>query len=90
MKKYISIAMLYLFISIQSFVFAASPCTTSFAQGYAVAQYDLIMGLKECDSALLSGPCKEEVRRSNAYTVSNLYTAFSGCCCASGYVECCN
>lgn len=90
MKKYISIATLYLFISIQSLLFAASPCTTSFAQGYAVAQYDLVLGMKDCEFALLSGPCKEEVRRSNAYTVSNLYTAFSGCCCANGYPTCCN
>jgi hypothetical protein len=90
MKKYISIATLYLFISIQSLVFATSPCTTSFAFGYAVAQRDYAAGLADCDFALLSGPCKEEVRRSNAYTISNLYSAFSGCCCASGLSECCN
>lgn len=90
MKKYVSIAALCFFMSMQYIAQATSPCTTSFALNYALAQRALSEGLLGCKQALLEGPCKEEVRRSYSSTINNLYSAFSECCCATGLTECCN
>ena len=90
MKKIVSIAALCFFMSMQFMAQATSPCTTSFALNYALAERALSEGLLGCKQALLEGPCTEEVKRSHNTTVNNLYTAFSECCCATGLAACCN
>ena len=90
MKKYISILILCLCMGMQYVAFAASPCSTGFALGYAVALRDYVMGKEKCKDAGLSGPCNDEIFWAFNSTTRNLEREFNACCCANGYVECRN
>lgn len=90
MKRRISIIAFCWFMSLQYVVFAASPCSTGFALGYAIAARDFAQGVAYCREALLEGPCKDEITRSYNHTIATLFTNFNACCCANGYIECCN
>lgn len=90
MKKYISVLALCLCMGMQYIAFAAAPCTTSFALGYAYALSDLVAGTAKCKDASLEGPCQEEIDRSYRVTTRRLEQQFSDCCCENAFTECCN
>ena len=90
MKKYITVSVLCICMAMQYIAFANAPCTIGFALGYAIAQRDLAAGEARCKEFATSGPCREEINRAFNSTAHNLEQAFNGCCCANGYVECCN
>lgn len=90
MKKYISVLGLCLFMNMQYVAFAASPCSTGFALGYAVAIRAYVEGKEKCKDAVLEGPCGDEIYWAFNSTTIVLERQFSICCCTNGYVECCN
>ncbi len=90
MKKYISVLVLCVCMSMHYIAFAAAPCTTSFALGYAIALRDLAEGTAKCKDAALEGPCQEEINVSYRRSTRILEQNFSECCCVNAYSECCN
>lgn len=89
MKKFISTLMLCIFLGMQFTAFAA-PCALRFASGYAFAVQALVQSEIACNEATWTAACLEEIHRGFRNTVHNLQQDFSGCCCESGYTQCCN
>ncbi len=72
-------------------LFAASPCSTGFALGYANAAQVYFIQKKFCEEKDISPEwCMFEVQKNYANTFTNLVTQFNSCCCLHEYTECCN
>lgn len=89
MKKIIIAS--FLLLTIFQTAWAASPCTTAFALGFAQARAQYYTDREYCEQfSSLRDWCFHEVQMGYAYNYSNLVNNFNTCCCANGYPECCN
>ncbi|MBP6811624.1 MAG: hypothetical protein KA138_08890 [Saprospiraceae bacterium] len=89
MKKII-IALFIALTGLQQ-VYAAAPCTTTFALGFARARADYYSNWAYCKE-MVEYPewCYFEVQIQANNTINELFIEFSDCCCVNGYAQCCN
>jgi len=81
------------FITLTCFqqVYAAAPCTTSFALGFLRARVDYYENWEHCKSMTQFAEwCFFEAQVQANHAVNELFIQFSDCCCANGYTQCCN
>jgi len=91
MKKKISALTLIIIFGFQYYVFAESPCITTFAINYAVAQAEYASDIAFCieHAGVLIGPCREEAQVKYNDAIYTVFSSFNGCCCAYE-LSCCN
>lgn len=64
-------------------------CLPGYAMEMAYAQVEFATDIAYCETAMFSGPCKEEAELSYFHSMDIAFTNFNNCCCNND-LPCCN